>query len=145
MNWNELKEKILFSYLDTDWISVDILNSTYAEILKSISTDSEFELIKNEQGISILEIENVEFCFYNNKNHHFDFDPKVIDTEKKWNRIVEFFLNLSNQLEKSIVFRPEDSNKDETENYLIKITSNGKIEYFEDVVKQCKSPEIENK
>lgn len=145
MNWKELKEKVLFSYLGTDWISIDVLDSTYSEINDTISTNSKFALLPNENGILTLEIENVTFCLYNNENHHFDFDPKEIDNENKWNVILSFFLNLSNQLGKSIVFRPEDSNKGETENYLINITSEGQIEYFEKAIKSYTDSEIEKK
>ena len=104
MNWKELKEKVLFSYLGADWISIDVLDSSYSEIKDTILTFSEFELKQNENGILAVEIENVFFCFYNNDKHHFDFDPKEIDNENKWNVILSFFLTLSNQLGKSIVF-----------------------------------------
>jgi len=145
MNWIELKEKILFSYLGADWISIDVLDARYSEIKEMILTKSKIEFKQNENGALFLEIEDVEFYFYNNDNNHFDFDPKEIDSEKKWKGILDFFFSLSNHLEKPIVFRPEDSNKGEKENYLIIINSNGEIEYFDKVVKNYTHPEIENK
>lgn len=145
MDWKELKEKVLFSYLGADWISIDVLDSTYSEIKDTILSISEFELKLNENGVLTLDIENVIFCFYNNDNHHFDFNPKEIDNENKWKVVLSFFSTLSKQLGKSIVFRPEDSNKGETENYLIKVTPEGQIEYFENVIKGYTDSEIENK
>ena len=143
MNWKDLKEKILFSYLGSDWISIDVLGSSYSELLDYLNSPIEF--VDNENDILMLEVEGTKLYFYDNDNHHFDFDPKKIENETKWNLFLEFFIELSSGLNKQVIFRPEDSDKDKNHYYLISIHPNKNIEYFENVVKNYTDSNVENK
>ena len=143
MNWKDIKEKILFSYLGCDWISVDVIDLSFFELLNYINSNK--QLKKNKNGVYFTKVSGIKIHLYENDNHHFDFDPKEIDSEIKWNLFLNFFIELSSIMNKKIIFRPEDSNKDENQYYLVLVHPNKKVEYFENAINNYADPNIENR
>lgn len=102
-----------------DWTSIRIRNSTSSQIKDVLSNyirPSKFT------GIYLLDVADVEVCFYMNSDQHFDFDPKQVENEDQWNKFLDFFKRLSVNLNSEVLFKPEDSDFSNEESILLSIS-----------------------
>jgi hypothetical protein len=117
-NWIEIKKKILFSYMGCDWTSIKVSNSTPSQVKDALSNN----IIQSKStGIYLLNVADVEVCFYLDSDQHFDFDPKQVENENQWNKFLDFFKRLSLKLNSEVLFRPEDSDFERDESILLSI------------------------
>ena len=111
-----------------DWTSVQVPKTGIDSILDILS---ETVNLNQNDTIYSFEIASVKIYFYTKSDHHFDFDPKDINSIDEWTIFLDFFKTISKKLNTEILFRPEDSDYKSNDSILVRISGNEVFYNFE--------------